>query len=564
MRTCPGLGWLALGLALAGMWLFTRQVQQTSGGGIDLWRGLTAFMEPPATPAEVADTGAEAARERLHDARHRWLGGSLLILTPALLLGLLRLRGAWKALPWGVACLWAYGWWLEADVHAYRLGAVVSPLGEVPSPEAYYGKLAVMLLAFLAPVAAAWFYLRSTLLDRHLVRSFLTPFCLCFFGLLVLFMFFDFYDNGKDLLEGKFGPREIGLYYLVQVPKFAVEIIDISLLLAVLYALSALSRHNEIISMIGAGRSVPRILLPILAAGFFASVLALAFNYQWAPEADRKKSEMLKLADDQAEGRKLKSKRTNAKRVAYINRQAQRLWYLQEVPIDLSDKNRIEGVEIHELEDRRLRRSIYAEEALWVGGESPKWIFLKKVKIIHHAKKAEETVTEHVSLLEETDWTETPWQLLSESAKLPAEYLSVPQLTSYLKTNHDASPARLAGYRTWWHDRLARPLRSFVVVLFAAPLGIVFSRRGLMGSVAGTILLYFAMYFLTTFVIRMGETSLLPPVAAAWTINLAFGFVGVLLLWQRATNADPGRWWHWVKTRLFRRPAAAASPSTAL
>lgn len=552
-RALPGLGWGVLVAALAGLYFFTQRVEAEAG--LALPEAFRSFTLAPPPPEAVEAT---AARDAAHALRQQWLQGALLWIGPALVLGLLRARGLWKLVPLTVLCLGLYTWWLEADMHAYYQGAAASPLGEPPAPEAYYGKLAVVLLAFLVPVAATGFYLRSTLLDRHLIRTFLTPFCFCFFGMLVLFGFFDFYDNGKDLLEAKFGLREIGLFYLVQVPKFAVEIIDISLLLAVLYALSSLSRHNEIIAMISAGRSVPRLLLPIFIAGFFASVIALAFNYQWAPEADRKKSEMLKMAGELAEGRKFKSKKTNAKRVSYINRQANRLWFLQEVPIDLSDKNRIEGVEIHELDGRRLRRSLYAEEALWEGGAQPKWIFLERVKIIHHDRDPEKTVIEHHERWEETGWTETPWQLLSESAKLPAEFLSVPQLTSYLKTNHDAAPARLASYRTWWHDRLARPLRCFVVVLFAAPLGIVFSRRGLMGSVAGTILLYFSMYFLTTFVIRMGESSLLAPAAAAWAINVVFTLVGLLLLWQRSTNADLARWWHWGKTRLVRRRATSS------
>jgi lipopolysaccharide export system permease protein len=154
--------------------------------------------------------------------------------------------------------------------------------------------------------------------------------------------------------------------------------------------------------------------------------------------------------------------------------------------------------------------------------------------------------------LEEPGWRETPWRLLSESAKLPAQFLSVPQLASYLKTNREFPEFRLASYRTWWHDRLARPLRCLIVVLFAAPLGIVFSRRGLMGSVASTILLYFGMYFLTLAFIRLGETAKMPAMAAAWSVNILFGAVGLAVLWQRTTNHDLRRSWK----RLFSREAA--------
>jgi len=532
LRRAPHLALIASTLGVAGSAALAWQM------------GQNALGAPGAAAQVLVATGPQEGKEFLKSYVEDWLGWTLILLLPGFFLGLLRLRGREIVLPVALACGIILLWWLLEDLVATFGGELArSRLGEERSTAAYLGKLLVTGLALLSPAAMVWLYQRGRVLDRHILRSFLVPFALCFCGLLALFIFFDFYDNGKDLIEARFGPAQIFLFYLVQLPKFLVEIIDISLLLAVLYSLGRLSRHNEIISMVTAGVSVPRLLLPLFFAGGFAAIITLACSYQYAPEADRKKSDLMQLADDIGADRQNSRARTSAQRVAYVNREDRRFWYLENVPIDLNDRNAITGVEVHEFnEDGSLRWSLFARRANWnpstKPGESGEWVFRSTREMFHSpdASQYRDTLSGVVAKL---GWRETPWRLLSESAKLPAQFLTVPQLTSYLRMNREFPESRLASYRTWWHDRLARPLRCLIVVLFAAPLGIVFSRRGLMGSVASTIILYFGMYFLTTVFLRLGESGKIPAASATWTVNVVFGCVGLFLLWQRSTGASP-------------------------
>jgi LPS export ABC transporter permease LptG len=510
------------------------------GVSILVWRMAALYVSPD---SQHIHSALVQVNGELQAFTHEFMGHVLrwgaLLFTPALILSLIRSRGPDRLLPIALASLAVWMIWIEADLHAHYVTASVSNLGEEPSLPAYYWKLVVTSAAILSPPLVAWFYLRTTILDRHVLRQFLVPFSLCFFGLIAIFIAFDIYDNGKDFLEARFSGLQIAWFYIILIPKFIVEVIDISLLLAVLYSLGRMSRYNEIISMLGAGRSVVRLLAPLFLIGIFAAILTMACNYQWAPEADRRKSDMLRLAEERDPQRKARKARAGGERVAYMNRTDRRFWYLNEIPIDLSEANKIDQVEIHEHDEKgRLVRSIYAKNALWQPREPPVWIFYN-VRIMTHLDDPER-IFEDQRLYRwpvET-WRETPWQLLSESAKMPAQFLSMPQLASYLNTNREAPDSQLASYRTWWHDRLARPLRCLVVVLFAAPLGIVYSRRGLMGSVASTIILYFAMYFLTSIFIRLGETHKLPAAAAAWSVNILFGSVGAVLLWQRSRHFE--------------------------
>src|SRR5207244_8729249 len=84
-------------------------------------------------------------------------------------------------------------------------------------------------------------------------------------------------------------------------------------------------------------------------------------------------------------------------------------------------------------------------------------------------------------------WSETPFRL--SSANVRAEYLSVPELRQYLHFNADFPATLLAPFKTHLQYRLALPWTCLVVVFIAAPLGIGFSRRGVLSSVATSIIL---------------------------------------------------------------------------
>jgi lipopolysaccharide export system permease protein len=137
------------------------------------------------------------------------------------------------------------------------------------------------------------------------------------------------------------------------------------------------------------------------------------------------------------------------------------------------------------------------------------------------------------------DWSETPFRLAS--ANVRADSLSIPELRDYLRFNSDFPAVLLAPFATHLHYRIALPWSCLVVVFIAAPLGIGFSRRGILSNVATAILLVFAMNFLTHLFLALGEGYRIPAWVAAWTPNIVFAMIGAYLLYLRAGNREaPG------------------------
>ncbi len=101
-------------------------------------------------------------------------------------------------------------------------------------------------------------------------------------------------DNGPDFIAGHASLKFILEFYAPQLPQIIVISLPIGLLLALLYSLTQMSRANEIISMLGAGRSVARVLTPLFAIAVLLVGVLTWFNYEGAPHAEKTKKAMLK------------------------------------------------------------------------------------------------------------------------------------------------------------------------------------------------------------------------------------------------------------------------------
>jgi lipopolysaccharide export LptBFGC system permease protein LptF len=124
------------------------------------------------------------------------------------------------------------------------------------------------------------------------------------------------------------------------------------------------------------------------------------------------------------------------------------------------------------------------------------------------------------------------------SANFRPEFLGISELHQYLRSNSDFPETLLAPFRTQLQYRWALPWTCFVVTIMAAPLGIGYSRRGILASVAAAVGLVFTMNFLIHLFLALGEGDRVSPIVAGWTPNLIFFIIGLYLLRLRATNRE--------------------------
>ena len=363
------------------------------------------------------------------------------------------------------------------------------------------------------------------LLDRYVVRNFLQAYIYCIVGFISIWLIFDVSDNISTFLDSQLGFTRVAHYYLSQLPQILVILLPVSLLLALLFCLGRMSRANEIVSMLTAGVSVPRFLLPLIVMGMLTVAASTALNYALAPHAELARktilsSEQKTRRESQIEGQ------------IFRNRADDRTWFIQNFRRGQNVFNNIEVLQ----QDRHdnIVTNYLAAKALF-HPETKSWE-LQNVKIVNYDRTGNITHEEVQPSLTLNHWSETPFRL--SSANVRAEYLSVPELRNYLRFNSDFPQTLLAPFQTHLQYRLALPWTCLVVVFIAAPLGIGFSRRGVLSSVAASIVLVFSMNFLTHLFLALGEGSRIPSWTAAWMPNLMFTVIGLYLLYLRSTNRD--------------------------
>jgi len=383
-------------------------------------------------------------------------------------------------------------------------------------------------------------HFRSSIMDQYVVRTFLTPFAFTLIGFVAIWLIFDLTDNGPDFADEKVDLGTIFEFYFIQLPQVILFVLPVTLLLSLLYSLSRMSASNELISMLGAGRSMMRVLRPLFIIGLYCSMVSLVFKYHWAPKSVGAKKALLQVirSGEYAAEKKGKKKRNSSRWAKlgwmYVNQVDNRTWFVGRVPLDFTQKN-MASVAIWQYdEDQNLLTSWRGNAAFWFFGNRTWKLYDGKTYTygpdgIPHVQSWES--------LEIPGWRETPWKVLS--ASMNPEYLGIPELTTYLRTNADYDYKQLAPYRTNWWYCWAEPLSCLVMVLVSAPLGIVYSRRGVLGGVAASIFIFAAMYFLRGTFLAFGQNGQLPAFIAAWATNIIFATIGGLLLYYRSQNRQP-------------------------
>lgn len=367
------------------------------------------------------------------------------------------------------------------------------------------------------------------LLDRYVLRHFLQAYLYCIAGFISIWFIFDVSDNISTFLDARVSRVLILKYYLTQAPQILVILLPVALLLALLFCLGRMSRSNEIVSMLTAGVSLPRIISPLILVGLLTTAASLFLNYSLAPHADYAHKKLLE--DPQ-------SRRQNWGLLAQVfrNRTDNRTWFIQQFyPGD----NKFNTVHIVQQDAQDNIVTNYIATTVFYHPESHAWEF-RQMKVIYYDEAGNITrLIPYVGSMTITDWSETPYRL--SSANLRAEFLSVPELREYLQFNSDFPPTLLAPFLTHLQYRMALPWACLVVTFIAAPLGIGYSRRGILSSVAVAIILFFSMNFVTHLFLALGEGARIPDWAAAWTPQFVFGALGLILVYFRATNREPPR-----------------------
>jgi lipopolysaccharide export system permease protein len=367
------------------------------------------------------------------------------------------------------------------------------------------------------------------LLDRYLLRELLVPLGYCLCGFLIFYVAFDLIFQINRFLENQMLFLDIVEYYVVTLPELLVEqVLPVSLLLALLYTLTNLSRYNELTAIRAAGIGLWRLSMPYLAVGAVFGLVVLVIGEFWLPSASDRAKFILERRQTGA------TQRDWVSNLEFYNESALRDWNILRF-------NKRTSEMMHPWVQWSLgngsNETIVARSGIYGAGQ---WNFYCAEVWVRQGTAAPAYAGSNAVLRQ--SFPETPAWIKSEikvnalnpsdAAKGQGPQLSIREILEFIRLHSRISQEKRAMLLTQLNGRVAAPFTCLAVVLIALPFGARAGRHNVFVGVASSIFICFGYFILQRLSFGMGVGGYLPPVLAAWLPNLVCGATGLVLLAQ--------------------------------
>ena len=359
------------------------------------------------------------------------------------------------------------------------------------------------------------------ILDRYLTRQFMAPLISCLAAFIILFLAYQFITEIDEIIK-----EEVPLLIILQATlQFIPVVLNYSIpaatLLATLFCLNQLSKHNELTAMRASGINLYRIMVPFVLMGIVLSIIVFIINDNFTAGSGFEARLIHLVRERVAE----KSDERNLIQLSYFNSKHNRYW---------SGYYDAESKIIYKPVIRQYRRNLVkklqvsAEECKWIDGSW--WLFdgyKVNYKLLGAPYPAKSFIKKELNTL--MDFNETPADFeLSRQAYSKMSFME-------LKDHRSKIPAGTAQARkalVELHQKIAFPMLSLMVVLIGFPFGVRKTRGGIFLGMGISIVIWIIYYPLTIICQGLGWEGALYPWLAAWLPSILIGATGLILIYR--------------------------------
>lgn len=364
------------------------------------------------------------------------------------------------------------------------------------------------------------------LLDRYLFRELLTPlfYCLAFIESFIIFV--TAFSDAAKIQEARLPFLETVEYAAAASTDSLTVILPLTLLVALLYALTHHARHNEITAMRAAGISLWRICLPYFIVGLIASAVLFALNELVVPRSVEWAHRLLTRHTESA------AVVNGPLPLNFTNEREHHKWMVRDYRAGTGD---MYGVQVNWTAPDGAGYVLYADHAVRTNDV---WTFYDVRELSQSSSAAELVPLRQTNMLAIPEFDESAREIRAEIRvnkflELDGVHKSnVPlgDTLAFLQWHPNLSRGERGRLLTQLQERVATPLTCLVVALIAIPFGAAPGRRNLFFGVAGSITICFLFFILQRMGMAFGASGAWPAWLAAWLPNLFFSVLGLILI----------------------------------
>ncbi|MGH7575021.1 MAG: LptF/LptG family permease [Longimicrobiales bacterium] len=349
------------------------------------------------------------------------------------------------------------------------------------------------------------------ILDRYVTREFLRLFVLFSLAAPLLFVIGDWTDNLDRYTSRDIALGAVALSYVYQLPLFILWSFPIAALVATVFTVSNMTRHSELAAAKAGGVSFWRTIAVMPVLGIVLTAVGIGLS-ELVPITFEKRAVLLGEKDQVPGVRGNFVYRAKSGAVFSVRQ------------LDVQG-GRMRNVVIEQEGDREHRPDIHivANDAVWDTAEG--WTLNEGFYRVFPPDAEQRAFS--FTALRLPAFTETPEELLVEPPE--PEEMRYAELGRFIDML-ERSGGRPLDLKVEHAQKIAIPVATLVIILFAAPLANSHARSGPahgIGVSLGVTILYMMLLRVAT---AFGATGSLPPFVAAWLPNTVFVLAAGVLM----------------------------------
>ena len=332
----------------------------------------------------------------------------------------------------------------------------------------------------------------------------------------LLFTIADLMDNAGKFLSAGTSPLDMAYYYTLRLPSMVIMIVPVCLLLAVLYSLSSLTRHNEVTAMRASGISIYRIVRPYLLMSFICFLFTAVVNEYTGPKFAYR-------ADQFVAYQKHAEDKVYFEQIAFKNPTAGNIWYVEQ--FDTRTFTMLDLKLVQQRENGIDRVMYNASKAHWMDG---RWWFENGTIQEYDEQGNLSGLAEPFTTLEMRNLPELPKDFMGE-IKDPS-YQSSMELWNYIQTHQFLSTELLTKYEVDFHHRLSTPVICIIIAMIGIPVGAHTGRKGALVGIMLALSMFFAFYGVQIIMEYLAKQMYVAPWLGPWSSIILFFFIGSIMI----------------------------------
>lgn len=357
------------------------------------------------------------------------------------------------------------------------------------------------------------------LLDRYIFFKILATFFFVLLILVAIIVVIDLTEKVDKFTQNNLSTFTVLGYYMDFVPWIAGLISPIIVFIAIVYVTGRLAAHTEIIAMLSAGISFPRLLLPYFLSATVIAGITFVLNGWIIPQSNKTRLEF---------------EMKYFKNVTYYDVRNSIMQIAPNTNMFIQNFNTQSNIgyqfSLERFKDNRLVEKLTAESITW-----------DTTKKTWHLKTWKRVFVDSLFIVRTTtaNGLRTSGPDLDTALNIkPIDFenqegaydgMTIPELTEYIAKLRFRGSTGVETYEVERHIRFAAPFTIFVLVF----MGVLVSARKSRGGTGFQIVMGFilAFIFLIFFLLTrtFAETGALPPFLAAWMPNITFAVIAAFM-----------------------------------